>query len=98
MESKVNRYREQWNNHVEDNFESIMPITLYRVTWKNVQGEFFEFWSDDKKVVSKKKYEIDHSEDSLIYINFESWFAYRSIEHDKKFGRIERERGWWELE
>ena len=78
----VNRFREQWNNKKEDNFGSVMPITIYRVTWKNKKDEFFEFWSESEE---------------LSYINFESWFAYRSIEHDERFGFTKRERGWWEI-
>ena len=97
MDSKVNRYREQWNNHIDDNFESILPITLYRVTWKNEKDECFEFWSENYKSAFDKKYEIDHSNGSLIYLNFESWYSYRSFEHDKLFGRIKRDKGWWEI-
>ena len=96
VKSEVNRYREQWNRNVNDNFESIMPVTIYRITWKNEGEEYFEFWTESEKVASRKKYEIDHSNGQLIYVNFESWFAYRSFEHDKRFGFDGRELGWWE--
>jgi len=91
----VNRFREQWNNDKEDNFGSVMPLMIYRLTWKNKEGEFFEFWSEQESVAVNKKSEIDHNQ-NLIYINFESWFAYRSDEHDKRFGYTKRELGWWE--
>ena len=92
----VNRFREQWNNKKEDNFGSVMPITIYRVTWKNKKDEFFEFWSESEEVATRKKCDIDY-DNELSYINFESWFAYRSIEHDERFGFTKRERGWWEI-
>jgi len=96
VKCEVNRFREQWNRNVNDNFESIMPITIYRVTWKNEGEEYFEFWTENEKVANRKKYEIDHSNGQLIYVNFESWFAYRSFEHDRRFGFDGRELGWWE--
>lgn len=94
--SDVNRYRNQWDNDKDDNFGSIMPITIYRVTWKDSDGEFHEFWTESKDAAFKKKYAIDHSNGAMQYVNFEGWFAYRSFEHDKRFGRTPREREWWE--
>ena len=91
----VYKYREQWNNTVDDGFGCVMPLTIFRVTWKNKNNEYFEFWCETEKKASDKKYEIDHC-DELSYVNFESWFAYRSDEHDKRFGSVNRKRGWWE--
>jgi len=91
----VNRFREQWNNDIEDNFGSIMPLMLFRVTWKDNGGNCLEFWTESYQAAFEKKYLIDHSNDHE-YINFESWFAYRGDEHDKRFGRRGREFGWWE--
>ena len=91
----VNKFREQWNNTIEDGFGSLMPLTIFRVTWKNENDEYFERWYGSEKEAFDKKYEIDHNNE-LRYINFESWFAYRSDEHDKRFGYTDRERGWWE--
>ncbi len=96
MYTKTNRYREQWNNHVDDNFKSEMPLVLYRVTWKNDEDKYFEFWTESYDLASKKKYEIDHSKGMLIYLNFESWKAYRSDVHDERFGYDGRKFGWWE--
>ena len=97
MSKEVNRYRNQWDNDKEDNFGSIMPITIYRVVWKDKSsGKYNEFWTEDELKAYEKKDEIDHSDGALIYVNFESWFAYRSDEHDKRFGGRNRERGWWE--
>jgi hypothetical protein len=93
----VNRFREQWNNDKEDNFGAVMPIMIYRVTWKDKNtNEFFEFWCESESTALVKKSQID-LDNELSYINFESWFAYRSDEHDKRFGFSKRERGWWEL-
>jgi len=91
----VNKFREQWNNTIEDGFGSLMPLTIFRVTWKNKNNEYFEHWTESEKSAFDIKYEIDHNNE-LSYVNFESWFAYRSDEHDKRFGYTDRERGWWE--
>lgn len=95
MPSSVNKYREQWNNSTEDGFGTLMPLTIFRVTCKNEKNEYFEYWCETEKKAVNKKTEIEDSKD-LIYVNFESWFAYRSDEHDKRFGYTQRERGWWE--
>ncbi len=92
---EVNKYREQWNNTVEDNFGQLMPITIYRLTWKDKSNNHFEFWSESEQIAVTRKSEIDYSKE-LEYVNFESWFAYRSDEHDKRFGPTKRTRGWWE--
>ena len=94
VENVVNKYREQWNNTVEDGFGNLMPITIYRVTWKDKANIYYEFWTESEGAAARKKYEIDHGD--LIYVNFESWFSYRSDEHDKRFGPTKRKRGWWE--
>ncbi len=91
----VNKFREQWNNEKEDNFGSVMPILIYRVTWKNKNNEYFEFWSESEEIATRKKCDIDY-DNELDYVNFESWFAYRYDEHDKRFGYTKREKGWWE--
>lgn len=79
---EINKYREQWNNKVEDNFSQLMPVTVYRVTWNDIDSNYFECWCESEKAAFDKKYEIDHN-NVLEYVNFESWFAYRSDEHDK---------------
>ena len=91
----INKYRDQWNNTVDDGYGKYMPITVFRVTWKDKSNQYYEFWTESESVAFAKKYEIDHNRD-LDYVNFESWFAYRSEEHDKRFGYLPRERGWWE--
>ena len=96
MSEDVNRYREQWNNHIDDHFGSVMPITIFRVTWKDPEGDYCEYWTESIEQAHQKKWDIDHSDGKLAYINFESWLSYRSDEHDRRFGRIPRERGWWE--
>ncbi len=93
---EVNKYREQWNNTIEDNYGKLMPVTVYRLTWKNKTNQHFEFWSESEEVAVNKKREIDYSNE-FEYVNFESWFAYRSDEHDERFGYSKRERGWWEV-
>lgn len=92
----VNKFRPQWENNVDDGFGTLMPITIYRVTWKDQRGEYCEYWTEEYMSAFDKKYEIDHSDGKMEYVNFESWFAYRSDEHDKRFGKTSREKGWWE--
>ena len=99
---KVNRYRAQWENE-EDNFSSVMPVQLYRVTWKDNTGACFEFWTEDINAAHRKKDDIDHCDydqslgkKTLHYINFESWFAYRRKEHEERIGRVNAEHGWWD--
>ncbi len=92
----VNRFRNQWDSNVDDGWGPLMPITLYRVTWRDESGKFHQFWTDSYDEAFNKKYEIDHSNNRLTYVNFESWLSYRSDEHDKRFGSGTRERGWWE--
>ncbi len=78
-----------------DNLLSLMPVTIYRVTWIDSKGERCEFLTRSYQAAFDRKYEIDHSNGEEEYLNFESWFAYRSREHDRQFGRINREKGWW---
>jgi hypothetical protein len=96
MTNQVNKYRNQWDKDKDDNFGSVMPIMVYRVTWKDRDGVFYEFWSESENTAVLKKCEIDYSQGKYQYVNFESWFAYRSDEHDKRFGRVNRDKGWWE--
>ncbi len=98
MNDEVNRYRNQWDNHKEDNFGSIMPIKIFRVVWKDERDNYCEFWTESEKLAYEKKHQIDHSNGEFRYINFEGWFAYRFDEHDKRFGGplTLREREWFE--
>jgi hypothetical protein len=82
-------------DHLIDNLGSIMPIVIYRVTWQE-DGVNREFLTRSEDEAHRKKDAIDHSNGKMRYLNFESWFAYRSFEHDDRFGEIKRERGWWE--
>lgn len=92
----VNKFRNQWDAHLDDGRDELMPVTIYRVTWNDESGEFRQFWTDSYDEAFKKKYEIDHSGNVLTYVNFESWFSYRSDEHDRRFGNGNRDKGWWE--
>ena len=92
----IDKFRAQWDAHLDDGWGKLMPVTIYRVTWKDASGEFRQFWTDSYDEAFKKKYEIDHSRGVLTYVNFESWFSYRSEEHDRRFGKGKREKGWWE--
>jgi len=96
MNDEVNRYRNQWDNQKEDNFGSIMPIFIYRVVWKDENLKYCEFWTESEKMALDKKWEIDHSDGKLSYVNFEGWYAYRAMEHDERFGRNGRALNWWE--
>lgn len=93
---KVNRFRNQWENHIDDNFASIMPMAIYRVTWKDRNDQYQEFWTESDAESRSRQHLIKRSEGELTFLNFEVWFAYRSFEHDAMFGRGERERDWWE--
>jgi hypothetical protein len=95
MTININKFRKQGDNKKEDNFGVVMPIQIFRLTWKNVDNEFFEFWSQNEIEAVNKKSKID-LDSQLEYLNFESWFAYRCDEHDKRFGYLEREHGWWD--
>jgi len=79
-----------------DNLSSQMPVAIYRVTWIDSKGERCELLTRSYQAAYDRKYEIDHSHGKEQYLNFESWFAYRSWEHDRLFGRSDREWGWWE--
>jgi hypothetical protein len=92
----ANKFRNQWDSNVDDEWGPLMPITLYRVTWKDENGQFRQYWTDNYDEAFSKKYEIDYSGNRLTYVNFESWLSYRSDEHDRRFGTGNRERGWWE--
>jgi hypothetical protein len=93
-EGKVNMHRCQWEQDIEDNFGSMMPLTLFRVTWTE-GGVPREYWTNSEEDAGKKKYEIDHTA-GLAYRNFEGWFAYRFDEHDKRFGYLRRNcYVWW---
>ena len=82
----VNKYRYHWENE-EDGLATKMPFHLYRVTWKDLENSYHEFWSEKFSVANEKKYEIDHSS-VLEYINFESWYAYRSDVYKQKLEKI----------
>ena len=82
----VNKYRCQWES-VEDNLASAMPFHLYRVTWKDLENNYHEFWSEKINLALEKKDKIDQSR-VLEYINFESWYAYRSEVYDKRLKNI----------
>jgi len=89
-------------NLINDTVDKPSPLTLYRVSWKDVNGTDCQFWTEDYQKAFDKKYEIDHSEELpngrrlMQYLNFESWFCYKSDVHDVHFGKIKREKGWWE--
>ena len=102
MDEDINRYRNQWEKNTPDNLGSIMPLAIWRVTWKDENGQYQEFWTDSKeKALRKKCNEIDRSDGQLKYVNFEGWLAYRFDEHDKRFGFNKRPKelqrlDWWE--
>lgn len=96
MSIEINKHRNQWDNKIEDNFGTIMPIMIYRVVWKDENLRYCEFWTESEKLAINKKSQIDHSDGKLSYVNFEGWFAYRAMEHDAKFGRKGRDLHWWE--
>jgi hypothetical protein len=95
-QAKVNRFRKQWENNIEDNYGSIMPIMIYRVTWIDREKKNHEYWSSNRHDAHMKKSAIDHSNGEFEYSNFEGWYAYRTEEHDKRFGAKFRESEWWE--
>ena len=79
-----------------NNLCSAMPVMIERVTWLNAKGDPCELLTRSYQKAFDRKHKIDHSCGEEEYLNFESWFAYRSWEHDRRFGRTNRERGWWE--
>ncbi len=83
---RTNKYRYHWDNE-EDGLASKMPFHLYRVTWKDSVNNYHEFWSEKSSVAVEKKDEIDQSR-VLEYINFESWYAYRSDVYDRRLKNI----------
>jgi hypothetical protein len=84
---EVNRYKHQADK-TDDGMASIMPLHIYRVTWKDLSDTCFEFWTESYQTAWDKKYAIDHDK-NLSYLNFESWFAYRSdFYHDKVENKI----------
>lgn len=96
-QAKINKFRKQWENTVDDNYGSIMPIMMYRVTWTDREKRGHEFWSSNRHEAHMKKSAIDLSNGEFEYSNFEGWFAYRTDEHDKRFGAKFRESEWWEV-
>lgn len=94
------RYSVDWfarqGDSASDNLGSAMPVTIYRVTWLSQKGETCELLTRSYKEAFDRKHEIDHSSSNETYLSFESWLAYRSREHDERFGTGNRERGWWE--
>lgn len=96
MNDEVNRYRNQWDNEKPDNLASIMPLMIFRVVWKDQSGQYFELWTHSKAEALEKKKSVDHSSEKFLYVNFEAWYAYRSMEHEAKFGRNGRALDWWE--
>ena len=52
---------------------------------------FYDAWSESETASVLKKCEIDCSLGKYRYVNFESWFAYRSDKHDKRIGRVNRD-------
>lgn len=91
IQAKINRFRKQWENNIEDNYGSIMPIMIYRVTWIDREKKNHEYWSSNRHVAHMKKHAIDQSSGEFEYSNFEGWYAYRTDEHDKRFGAKFRE-------
>jgi len=91
----VHKFRAQWEQDIEDNFGTIMPLIVFRVTWSTPDGKNHEFWSNSEEEALGKKFVIDHSEEGLRYINYEGWFAYRFDEHDRRFGYLPRDCEWW---
>jgi hypothetical protein len=91
----INRFRAQWEQDVPDEFETEMPVELFRVTWKEKE-EFYERWFGSQKEALEEKWAIDHSNGVKSYVNFERWYGYRDKEHDRLVRPIPRERGWWE--
>ena len=90
----IDEFRRQGDVDPPDNFYLIMPVAVYRVTWKEA-GENKEAWFRTEEEAFRCKYGIDHSSGAQKYLNFERWYAYREYEHDNLIGPIERERGWW---
>lgn len=68
---EINRFRSQWDKYTGDNIGSIMPLLIYRVTWKDEDSIFPEFWTESKESAIRKKYEIDHSHGKIAYVNYE---------------------------
>ncbi len=97
MNDVVNRYRNQWDNHKEDNFGSIMPLLIYRVVWKDENGKYCELWTESEEAALEKKTSVEHSNGKYTYVNFEGWYAYRSDEHVKRFLTPKRELTWWDI-
>ena len=84
METNKYKSQEYFN---DDNLVQDMPFHIYRVTWKDTHDNYFEFWSEKYTSAWDKKFEIDHSEE-FEYLNFESWFAFRSDFYEKKLKHI----------
>jgi hypothetical protein len=92
---KIDQFRHQGNIDPPDNFYRIMPLAVFRVTWRE-NGENKEAWFRTEQLATRFKIdELDHSDGAREYLNFERWYAYRENEHDVMIRHIERERGWW---
>ena len=94
MNDEIDQFRRQGDVDPPDNFHRIMPVAVYRVTWKEA-GEYKEAWFRTEEEAFRCKYGIDHSSGAQKYLNFERWYAYREYEHEDLIGPIELERGWW---
>jgi len=93
-DSSVDQFRRQADVCPPDNFHRIMPVAVFRVTWKEA-GENKEAWFRTEEEASRCKYEVDHSCGRQEYLNFECWYAYREYEHEDLVGPLKRESGWW---
>jgi len=58
-----------------DNIEYVMPVTSYRVTRIDDKGNFRELITRSLEEAQTRKYEVNHSNGSESYLNFQSWFA-----------------------
>jgi len=87
---EIKKFNSQYEE-VDVNISRTTPIHLYRVSWKKESNKFFDFWTSSFDEALEKKYEIDHNE-SLSYLNFESWYGYPSSVHDQLFGKVEAHR------
>jgi hypothetical protein len=90
----IDEFRRQGDVEPPDNFHRIMPVAVFRVTWKEA-GENKEAWFRTEEEAFRCKYGIDHSYGKQEYLNFERWYAYREYEHEDLIGPVKRERGWW---
>ena len=62
---------------------------------KTRAGASVRAWFRTEEEAFRCKYDIDHSDGTQKYLNFERWYAYTEYEHEDLIGPINRERGWW---